>query len=172
MDYLIDIVLIFCCVAIIYQDFKSRSIHWFWLPIILVALLIHHYNNDNLGFMLTDFLANSSILIANGIAITLYFSVKNKKLINPVDSLIGLGDILLFFVLAMAFTVPTFVLFFIGSLILALSTTIFSLFRNSQQQSTIPLAAYTCIVFVLFQVLNRLSDPFYDFTNGHWMLTL
>ena len=156
MNGLIDILLLIGCIAIIYQDFKYRSIYWYWLPMILIALVSKHLIAYNYEFFTHDLPLNLALLISNGIAVTLYFSLKNKRWINPIDTLIGKGDIYLYVVMALAFSFPVFVVFFMSSLLIPLMVSLTTLLIKKRLQRTIPLAAYTCIVFVLLQILNYL----------------
>ena len=129
---------------LVYQDFKTRTIHVI-LPILvfITAIIINQFSVD---LSYTVILQNTLFILINIIALVGYFSFKNKRIVNPVDVQIGLGDIVFFLAITPLFNLKTFILFFIASLFFSLIThTLFTLFKKVE---TIPLAGYMSLFLI------------------------
>ncbi len=170
MFLLLDIILIICCLAIIYQDFKHRSIYWFWIPILLVSLLGKLLVGQEYTFFTTDLPLNLAMLFANGLVVTIYFSLKQRRWINLMDTYIGKGDVYLFLVMALAFPFQQFIIFFIASLLLSLMVYSFQMTLKISSQPTIPLAAYICILFTVILIGEYIPGMSDDLIFSYWNL--
>jgi len=96
---------------------------------------------------------NMAFVAINMIGIVLYFSIKSKQLINPIDNVIGLGDVIFFIVITPLFSLKPFILFFIIGLLFSLIThLIYSAFKKSEN---IPLAGYLSIFLVVHLVVKN-----------------
>ena len=126
---------------IIVQDLKYRAIH-VSLPLLLVIVaLIINYLDFKLNF--THMLYNVLFVGLNILGLFLYFSIKEKRLYNPVDTMLGLGDILFFLAIAPLFSLQAFIVFFVSGLIFSLGIhLITNMFKTIE---TIPLAGYLSI---------------------------
>ena len=131
---------------VIYQDLKFRTIH-ILLPILLMVLALC-YNVVSFKFSLETMLLNIGFILVNIIGVVFYFSLKNKKLVNPVDSLIGLGDICFFVAITPLFNLRGYILYFVIALIGSL---IIHLIENQfKKTDSIPLAGYMSMVLIVF----------------------
>jgi hypothetical protein len=150
---LLTIFLIPILLLIFLQDLKKRTIH-VGLPIVifLLALLVNYISLD-LNFSVIAY--NVTFVLINIIGLTLYLSFKSKSFVNPIDTYIGLGDIVFFLALTPLFNLKPFILFFILGLLFSLLMHVaFMLFKRIQ---TIPLAGYLS----LFLILNILAENFF-----------
>lgn len=155
-------------VSIIIQDFRSRLISWWTLPILLVSYFLA--NESYTTSVLFSSLFNIIFIAFNLIAITLYYSTKEKKLINIVDRQIGLGDVLFFIVSAFIFSSINFIIYFI----LSLTTAVFFALVSRSKTESIPLAGLMSMVLFLVTVLNYFTDmnlfrsnvPIYTFISS------
>jgi hypothetical protein len=127
------------------QDIKNRSIHII-LPVLVfgIAMVINYLSVD-LNFK--DIAYNSAFILINIIGIVIYFSIKNKALINPIDTVLGLGDVVFFIAITPLFSFRTYILFFIIGLMFSLiAHGVYTLFAKSK---TIPLAGYLALFLIL-----------------------
>lgn len=148
--FILSMVLLITCL----QDVKKRTIHII-LPIavFLLALAINLYNPY---LDLYDILYNSCFILINIIGVITYFSFKEKKIINPIDKMIGLGDIVFFISITPLFKLKGFILFFISGLIFSLFLhLIFNVFKN---KATIPLAGYMALFLVIYLFLKHVLN--------------
>ncbi len=150
MLHLLTFVLIIILLFVCFQDLKKRTIH-VGLPILIFLLaLFINYRSPELDFMVI--LYNIVFVCINIIGLTLILSFKNRAFVNPIDTSIGLGDLVFFIALTPLFSLRSFILFFILGLLFSLLThSIFTLFKHVQ---TIPLAGYLS-AFVVISILIK-----------------
>lgn len=159
MEFLLIIIPLF---FIIYEDFKYRAIHWIWL-VIFTGLII--------GFCplkLNFIFANLILISFQLLGLTIYFSLKSRKLINITNRFLGIGDILFFLPLCLIFTPENLIWFFISSLIFTLLAFLFQQFFFSPKKNTIPLAAWMSIALIIVFALSS----YFDFDLNHDSLVL
>ncbi len=146
---------------IIYEDFRARAIHWYWIALMLLISLV--------GFpWQAKWIGVNLLLVGFQMsALTVYFSLKEGKLVNIIDRYLGLGDLLFFLPLCVLFAPANFIFFFIFSFVLSLSSHLFLQYLLPQRTQTIPLAAYMAIA--LIGVLA--GTYFFDFDpqNDYWI---
>jgi hypothetical protein len=107
---------------------------------------------------------NLSIVFINLLGVTLFISLKEKKVKNIIDSYLGLGDVLFFLVLTTIFSPINFMVFFLGSMLI--STIIYGSIQlaNQQKQTFIPLAGAMSVMLIISLVL-QLAIPSLNFYN-------
>ncbi|QXP58401.1 prepilin peptidase [Olleya sp. HaHaR_3_96] len=150
MNFIIILSIIILLILVVFQDFKMRQIHVL-LPILLLFLSVMiNYIFEELSFK--DTIYNIGFIAVNIIGLSLYFSIKNKKFINPIDESIGLGDILFFLAITPLFTLKPFIVFFVVSLLLTLL--FYSIVNAIKKTSTIPLAGYLSIFLMAFLIIR------------------
>lgn len=132
---------------IIYQDFSARLISWWTIPWVL---FIAGYLAVNNPFWQWQFLAfNFVFLVVQILAVSLYFSIKNRVWVNITKSYLGIGDILFFVAICPLFSPVHFCFFFIGTLILTLiMALIYQL--TIKKLKTIPLAGAMSICLISY----------------------
>ena len=150
--------------VIVIQDFKQRQISWFLIPLALTgfickALLCREH-------ILTHFLINFLFISVQLIFLTAYFSIKNKKLFNIIDTYLGLGDVLFFLVLCTVFSPLNFIAFYIISLIITLAAVLIYNFSAAKKTHSIPLAGAMAAGLILLIAINWFYPQvnFYDDT--------
>ena len=154
-------ILIAILLVVVYQDFKSRAISWFLIPLLLMVVLTNAVMTINIE-ELTIFLGiNLLLVLVNMLGVTLIISVKEKRIKNIINSYLGLGDVLFFIVLTTLFSPINFVVFFIGSIFLI--TLIYGgvmLFRK-QQNTLIPLAGAMSLVLIAVLLVQQFTTSFH-----------
>ena len=166
MERILYLVILIGLLALVsYQDFKDRAIDWF-LPILLtiVASLIHYQALS--VFHWPYILSNLTIVLIQLFVLFIYFSIKERRLVNIVNQQLGLGDILFFIPLALLFSPIHFVLFFVGSLCITLLIILLLWLTQKVDYNNIPLAAAMSLNLALWLVLSfsfdiNLYDDYY-----------
>ncbi|WP_353780260.1 hypothetical protein [Winogradskyella sp. 3972H.M.0a.05] len=148
------VVLILVLIITLYQDVKQRSIH-ILLPVAsLLCCLGINFSSTDLEFK--DFFQNLLFIAVNIFGLILYYSIKNKTFVNPIDSMIGLGDFLFLVSVAPLFKLKSFILFFIAGLIFSL---VLHLLINIKIKSkTVPLAGYLSVFLIVDIILSKVSN--------------
>lgn len=171
--HLLQLAIVFTFLIIIYQDFRHRAISWWLIPLMLFlgfwqSNILHHWQ-VSLHFFFQNFL----FLFFQLIILFLYFSIKEKRLVNIVDSWLGLGDILFFVGLATLFSIINFVAFFIGSIVVTLLIFMISKFFVKKLK-TIPLAGGMAACYILLLVFLNFNPTilYQDEYLLSWLLTL
>ncbi|MEP1490158.1 MAG: prepilin peptidase [Algibacter sp.] len=146
--------LIVILVFVFFQDLKKRTIH-VALPVILFLLaLVINYSSIDLKF--NTMLYNIVFITINILGLVLYFSYKNRGFINPIDTYIGLGDVVFFLAITPLFNLKPFILFFVSGLLFSLLLHVsLSLFK---QVKTIPLAGYLSLFLIVNIVAKNLFN--------------
>jgi hypothetical protein len=134
---------------VVVQDFRYRAVHWTLFPLLFAAFFFMHWLAGNLGNALYHFGLNLLFIGVQWSALTIYFSIKNRKLINILDRYLGWGDLLLFVVFAIAFQIEDFIFFLVGSFLLTLLIYLGKQLLLKKSTTAIPLAGWLGIFYVL-----------------------
>ncbi|TBN11964.1 prepilin peptidase [Hyunsoonleella pacifica] len=150
----LNILLISVLAIILYQDMMRRTIHAILpLGVLLVSIAINLISNN---YSLYQALYNLCFIAINILGITLYFSLKYKTLVNPIDSFIGMGDIAFFIAITPLFNLKPFILFFIIGLLFSLLVhCALHLFRKTK---TIPLAGYLSLFLAITIIADNILE--------------
>lgn len=151
--------------AVIYQDFKSRTISVF-LPIIIFLLFF------GVGFyqiresIFSNLLINFLFLLLQWILLKFYFYFRYRQFVIA-DRFIGRGDFIFFIALTPAFSVINFLFLFVGALVFSLINGLIYILKTKQLKSTeIPLAGLFAMYFlVIFLVNSFLNSPFHPLND-------
>jgi len=156
-------ILIGLLIALVYQDFKSRAISWFLIPLLFIGFVIKGVLSLEFEELATYFGINLLIVLLNLTGVIALVSIKEKKLTNIVDTHLGLGDILFFLVLTVVFSPINFVVFFIGSILLITSLYGVVIALKKDSKFPIPLAG----AMSLLLIVCLLGDQFCFFFNAY-----
>ncbi len=132
------------------QDFRSREIHI--LPPLFIFIICIYINFKSIELESLSIVYNMIFVLVNLIGLCFYFSLKHKKIINPIDTFVGLGDIVFFLAITPLFNKSDYILFFVFGLIFALILHIGLSFIKPS--NTVPLAGYMSL-FLIFNVLMK-----------------
>ncbi|MEX1193174.1 MAG: hypothetical protein WED10_00035 [Brumimicrobium sp.] len=149
------ITILFIFGIIVFQDFKSRSIHWLLLPFLFVGLLF--YTIESISFV--DILFNLlfiSIIIGS---LILYLRIRQKEWVNPTKEFFGLGDILFLVAITPSENTKNFMFLFISGTIFSLLMTLL-LRLMSTKFEIIPYAGMFSIFMMLFLVYTYFNPQF------------
>jgi hypothetical protein len=161
---ILNFLLIAILLIVSYQDFKQRAISWWLIPLLGILFVVNGLLYVSINKLFIYFLLNTSFLLFQIIILSVYFSVKNKKLVNIINTYIGVGDILFLFVLCAFFAPYYFILFHVLGLFLVLLVYITLILFKKDTSKLIPLAGSLALVLVLL-IIADLLIPGFNFYN-------
>lgn len=160
MELTLLFILLGLLALVVFQDFKSRSISWFLIPLLFAAFIGSALLKIDTQEFITYSGINLIIISMNLLGVTLFVWLKEKKLKNIVDSYLGLGDILFFLVLTTVFSPLNFIVFYLGSIILI--TVIYGsiILFNKQTKTLIPLAGAMSVLLIMVLIADVMLSRF------------
>lgn len=120
MNYFIDCLCASLLLLVVFQDFRERRISWILIPLLGSVFAFQSISQNSLNHTSHNFIFNLSFIAFQLGVLTIYISVKNRALTNILDKYIGIGDILFFLVVCLAFSPLNFIIFFTGSILFTL----------------------------------------------------
>lgn len=155
MHYFFLFLLVLSLFFLAYQDFKQRAISWWVLPLILLFYFFCYqsYGSEEI----IDFFYNFSFLCINLLLVTIYFSLKSRKLISIIDSYLGLGDILFLILCTIMFSLVNFILFLLVSYLITLLVWGIYFLKNSKASKEIPLAGVLSVLLIFLIVFEEFA---------------
>ena len=162
-----DIFLLIALAVIVFQDFKYRAISWYLIPLAFLTLLAKGLATTTTIIFFENSFFNAVFILLQLILISVYISIKNKKRTNIVNSYLGIGDILFFAVLCVAFSPANFIVFFIVSLVLTLIGFIVYKIIFKSAKAEIPLAGAMAVLFILLIVTGKFTAGFNLYNDDH-----
>ncbi len=138
--WILEILAIGLLGIVVFQDFRQRAISWLLIPGLLVLFAAMAISANNLNDAAFNGLINLAFVAIQLICLTAWFSLKNRKFTNIVNSYLGIGDILFFCVLCLAFSPVNFIFFYLGSLILTIIGFVSYSGLRKESNKEIPLA--------------------------------
>jgi hypothetical protein len=150
---LVKVAVLLCLLLIAWQDFKWRAVSWIWIVLAFIGFVFIAIQQIDVKLEIKYLLINNSFISIQLIILTLYMSLKNKKIINIVNQYLGLGDILFFVVMAAAFSPIHFILFYLASTVITLlGYVIYKLVKKTNAE--IPLAGSMATLLSILMLLN------------------
>lgn len=143
--WLIKLFLLAVFSLIFFQDYKDRRVYWFLYPIIGILVLILQIQIIPIDIALINSGFNLLFVCFLLVFCYLYARIKLKK--SLLQSVLGLGDILFFIAIAFSFSIVSFFVLFVFSLIFSLILH-FAL-QHKQTEKTVPLAGYMSLFFAV-----------------------
>lgn len=173
MPYLINFCLLLLLLTVVLQDFKHRLISWPLIPLLFMCFFAHGLINTSMPELLRFALFNSTFIILQLLLLTLYVSIKQKKVINIINSSLGLGDVLFLAVITIAFSPINFILFYLIALVFTLISYRIYIAIHSSASKEIPLAGIMSVAMMILILADCWSPGkhFYDDTLlTHWLI--
>lgn len=170
MNRIGDIIDILSLGTLAFQDFRSREISWWLLPIVVAGLLLGTAGQVSFAEIGHSFLVNMLFLGVQFALLWAWFFLRNRKRTKLIDRQIGLGDILFVICPALAFSPVNFLVYYTVSLVLTLTgVLLFRMFR-SPEKLLIPLAGALSLSLIVL-CCWRLADPRVNFYSDEWLLS-
>ncbi len=168
---LLKIVILIILLLIFAQDILSRSVYWFLFPLFSISLVVVRTMQHPFSAIWPPVLINLGFLGLQLLLLSLYFSLKEKKIVNVTSHLLGMGDVLFLCSIAFYCTVLNYVFFYIASLLMVLSFWQIFQWVCSRKDKHIPLAGLQSLLFALF-LASGWWMKFFDLTDDAWLLNL
>lgn len=165
MSITLLIILVGLLSIVTYQDFKSRAISWFLIPLLLIAFIIYGLKALGIKEYITFFSLNVFMLFNILIGTTIVISIKEKRLTNIIDSYLGLGDILFFFILTTLFSPINYFIFLIGSIFLFSIIFSINLLINKKRKRLFPLAGAMSALLIITITAQQFISSFNFFQD-------
>lgn len=128
---------------ILFQDCKDRKVYWFLYPALGILAFVLQMNFIPIYSVLINTGFNLLFISVLLIICFLYASFKLKK--NLLKEVFGLGDVLFFIFISFSFSVVSFFVLFVFSLIFSLLLHL--VLQHRQKEKTVPLAGYMSLFF-------------------------
>lgn len=142
---------------IAYQDFKERAVTWFLFPIVFILGIIQVVLANEYW---TEVLMSLSFVMIIFLSLTIYYSIKYRKLHVIIDQELGLGDVLFLLILPLFMSSIYFLTFFVLSNLVAVM--VFGLILI-KERNRIPLAGVQALMLALVLLLtSALNLSLYD----------
>jgi hypothetical protein len=166
MQAILVFILIFLLGVVVVQDFKSRAISWFLIPLLFSGFIVYGLLQINAMELLTYFGINFMLVAVNLLCVTLFISIKEKRLTNILKNYLGLGDVLFFLVLTVVFSPFNFIFFYLGSILL--TTLIYGVLFliSKEKQRLIPLAGVMSLLLLVTLIAEQMM-PSFQFYQDH-----
>src|SRR5947207_130673 len=99
MEFIIDVFSVLILCFIIIQDIKQRQISWILLHLLALVFFANWYIVGRNNSLLEFFSKNTIFLVLQFLILFLFYTIRKKKIVNLVNSMIGAGDLLMLLVL-------------------------------------------------------------------------
>lgn len=142
-------------VAMIYQDLKSRAIHWIFILLLSVSSGLLTYLQGNLNLYNVGVSLTFVIVLFSVVFIFLY--VKNGNGIRSMKESIGLGDVLYLLAIIPLFHFRNYILYIIAGMFA--SILIYALTQKVRKEDTVPLAGYLSMLLLPILIYQFYINP-------------
>lgn len=136
MDPFLKITLLILLVIVVVQDIRHRAIHVVLPVVVFVVGLLRFYLLE-LNYI--ELAINMLFLALLMIGLFLYVSFKSRQLVNPINTFIGIGDIIFFVAIIPLFYSTSYILFFSTGMVFSIVT---HLLFTKDKERHVPLAGY------------------------------
>ncbi len=154
MSVFIDTCTLILLLVVVVQDMFYRAISWFLIPLLFLTFAFKGLLLIQPSQLVINSLINFGFILFQLLILSLYMSIKNKKVIFIVNSYLGLGDILFFVVICLAFSPANFIVFYLSSLIFTLIAFIAYTLIVKNANKHIPLAGIMAALMTILILLN------------------
>lgn len=139
--WLLKLLLVVLLFIILYQDYKDRLVYWFLYPLIGILAFVIQISFLPLESVLFNIAIN--LVLVSFLLVVCYGYTKLRKL--EFKNSFGIGDVLFFLFISFSFSIISFFVLFLFSLLFSLILH-FVLSKNNVNK-TVPLAGYMSLFF-------------------------
>lgn len=150
---------------VVVEDFKYRAVTWWIFPALSAIFIVNEYD----AFTFIDTVLNIGFILIQLIVLSLYFSFKEKKMVNITLNYLGLGDILFWAACSLVFSSLNFIAFYCLSLFVVLIViAVWKGFKIKPTMTTVPLAGIQAATLLCF-LLSSLMVGKISFRDDSWV---
>ncbi|SHM95745.1 hypothetical protein SAMN05444484_11534 [Flavobacterium chilense] len=147
----LKLLLIIVFAIILYQDFKNRLVYWFLYPI--VGILAFAIQLSIVPLTIVVFNTGFNLLFVFLILGVSFFYTRFRNI--NFQNAIGIGDVLFFIFICCTFSIVSFFVLFVFSLLFSL---ILHFVLNNKENRTVPLAGYMSLFFGAVYIMTFLYN--------------
>ena len=167
---MLNIFLLMMPALIAWMDFRWRAIWWGMIPAMIAVLMIKSANSlSGYDAMRYSFI-NLCFLILQYYLAKISISIQNKKLTRLMNTYIGIGDVLFFISLCVAFSPVNFFMFYGLALFITLVVSAVYRLVVKTPRRGVPLAGGIALIFMAIQLTANFLPL--DFYNDHFFIRL
>lgn len=155
MNLWYTLLLMIALIPMVVSDFKTRKISLIFLIVFAALSVFVSVEQSGLNEMWINSIYNILLLIYMSVGVILYLWIKNRRLTNPLNAHLGLGDVLFILSLVPLFTLRAYLWFLIIGMSLSL---VWGLIkgRYSKQPVSIPLVGTIGVLLCFYWTWNLL----------------
>lgn len=160
MDLALELLLLFPLMVMTIQDFKTRTIIWWSIPIFLIIAISIHFNYFK-GFKFQLIGMNLLFFIIQLSCLWLYLIFRNRQIVNLTEKYIGVGDILFFIPICFLFSLMNLIVYLVISLMICLILGLLLSYAfkfSNTNDFTIPLAGGLSITLFITRLINYFTN--------------
>jgi len=154
-----------------YEDRKYRAVSWIVFPLLALTFIVCSLSYVRWTELLFNTFYNISFLLIQLLLITLYFSLKNRKIILITQNYLGTGDILFLLCLAFFFSPINYIVFYFTSLFLILAGVLVYLIVKRNFNLKLPLAGLQSLLLLALILLNIVCNNWFNYQNDHLIIS-
>jgi hypothetical protein len=141
--WFLKLLLITIFFLILFQDYKDRKVYWFLYPIVGILAFVLQMEVVPIYSVLVN--AGFNLLFVFVLLFVCYLYATLKLQRPLLKEVFGLGDVLFFIFIAFSFSIVSFFVLLIFSLLFSLL--LHFVLQNRQTEKTVPLAGYMSLFF-------------------------
>lgn len=169
MEVYYYLTILMICLFIFVQDFKFRAVYWWLFPLLFLVLGLLTYDRTGPDQVTANLFANIGFVFLQIVLLSIYFSVKDRRLVNIFAHHFGVGDLLFLLSVTVYFSLFNYIIFYVTSLVMVI---VFTLILNQLVKKTnpkIPLAGEQALLLVLFMAIDWLNSSI-NFSADLWVV--
>lgn len=158
--------------AMSWQDFRTRSITAWLLPAIGLCFLLGEISVLSIDQLLENAKVNYVLLVLQFGVLWLWLCLRSRVFVNIINTHIGLGDVLLLFCLAPAFSPINFILFYTVGAVVAMIAHLIVRRRHNDTENKIALAGMLGLPLLLMCLIRLIEPTLIVLTSDDWIYVL
>jgi len=152
--WVLKLLLVIVFIFIFVQDYKDRKVYWFLYPIIGILVFLIQLQSVSLYTSLTNLIFNLFFVSFLLLVCYLYATLKLQQ--HLLSEVFGLGDVLFFIFITFSFSMVSFFILFVFSLVFSLLLHL--ALQHRQTEKTVPLSGYMSLFFGVVYGLSFFCD--------------
>ena len=173
MQTVFTILAVSCLTVVTYQDFSSRTVDWFYFPLLTLFGFLHSFSESHdILLFLKSFSYNLMFVLLQLAILVGYFWIRDGERRPFFDERLGWGDVAFLVASATFFSTAGFLIFYVASLIFSILGVFVCRIFNADSRNSIPLAGLqatflACTLLVLSVLHCSIAE--FDFLIANFL---
>lgn len=159
-------------VLLAWQDFRSRLISWWLLPLLLAGIVAAGLQQTNLRSIAFYFSINMLFIAFQFGVLFIWFSLRKKQWTNIFREAIGTGDLLFLVCMAASFSTVNFIVALCGGFIVSLLLYLPFTIKKRNNPKTIPLAGLLAVELIGLFAWRWCDADVNFYSDNYWIMLL